>query len=58
MDNKQAEKALYSLIPLADCQKSSSMMIFGLGVLLRKTPAKAIETAASMPPKARGMCNE
>jgi len=46
---------IYSLIPLEDYQKSSSMMIFGIGVLLRKTPAKALVTVASMPPKARGM---
>jgi len=33
-------------------EKSASMPIFQIGVLQRKTPAKALETAASMPPKA------
>ena len=28
------------------------MLIFVLGVLLSKTPAKALDTAASVPPKA------
>jgi hypothetical protein len=36
------------------CLKSASVLILSIGVSLRKTPAKAMETAASMPPKARG----
>jgi len=28
------------------------MLIFSLGFFLRKNPAKAVDTAASMPPKA------
>jgi len=51
-------KHLHTLITLENSQKSSSLMIFSLGVLQSKTPAKALNTAASMPPKARSMCNE
>jgi hypothetical protein len=57
-ESKENLKPLRSLMPLENYQKSSSLMIFGIGVLLHKTPTKALETTASMPSKARGMCNE
>jgi hypothetical protein len=49
---------LYTLIPLEDfkavVQKISFHADFLHGILLCKTPAKALITAASMPPKAGG----
>jgi len=33
--------------------KSASMLIYAVGVLQSKTPAKALETAASMPPMSK-----
>jgi hypothetical protein len=45
---------LYTLIPLDELQKISFHADFLHGVLLCKTPAKALITAASMPPKAGG----
>ena len=56
-NEKQTDNnSLYSLIPLDDLLKIRLHADFQHGVFsTKKTPAKAMETAASMPPKAGGV---